>query len=497
MKQSKSVIPLLLLAAMMTSGVLASCGEAAADNKPDVTAADTAPGTAAVTEAVTEDPASHDSIPALDFGGAHLRMAGQAYHVTNDMDMWIEAEVGDVVRDTIYQRNRAVEERFNIVIDKPLMDEYNNISTAVKNTVRAGEDAYDIVVNQLATSSADVLNGYYLNLNDVPYLDFSRLWYPAAVVESATLDDQLYLIVSDMCLTYVGQTWSMCFNKELAANYDIEDLYTLAREGKWTLDKLKELSSALYVDLNGDGQRNEEDLYGFTYGSDLSGCKAAAFVYGAGQRFLDVTEDHAIVNLLSTEKAQAAAAKLYDLNHMAGSANLSSYGNGNPIDAMMAGHAVFVPAQLTHYYNYARDFNGTFGVLPMPKYDENQKNYATLCDAGCNCITVPTTCTNLELAGAAIEAFSSYSHNVVVPAYVNLALQTKVARDEESVEMMQIVLDSRVMDFGYLYCGWTGWTWKLGDLLKDTGKYASTVEKQQKAMDKYYEKVIAQFEKDE
>ena len=133
----------------------------------------------------------------------------------------------------------------------------------------------------------------------------------------------------------------------------------------------------------------------------------------------------------------------------------------------------------------------------MPKYDENQKNYATLCDAGCNCITVPTTCTNLELAGAAIEAFSSYSHNVVVPAYVNLALQTKVARDEESVEMMQIVLDSRVMDFGYLYCGWTGWTWKLGDLLKDTGKYASTVEKQQKAMDKYYEKVIAQFEKDE
>ena len=490
--KSTSRISCILLASLLTAGILSACGGTDADSQSTDSSAQTMAGTE--TAAVTEDGTEQDSIPALDFNGAHLRMAGQAYHVTNDMDMWIEAEVGDIVRDAVYQRNRYIEERFNIVIDKPLMETYENCSTAVKNAVRAGDDAYEIVVNQLATSSSDVLNGFFMNLNEVPYLDFTRSWYPASVVESATLDNQLYLIVSDMCLTYVGQTWSMCFNKKLATDYDLEDLYTLVREGKWTLDKLKELSSELYVDLNGDGQRSEEDLYGFTYGGSLSGCMAAAYAYGAGQRFFDIADDHSIVNLLNSEHAITTAQKLYDLSAANGSAAITSYGNGNPIYALMADHVVFAPAQLTHYYSYARDLEGSFGVLPMPKYDENQENYATLCDAGCNCITVPTTCGNLELAGAAIEAMSSYSHNVVVPAYVDLALQTKTARDEESVEMMQIVLDSRVMDFGYLYCGWNGWTWALADLYKDAGKYVSTFEKKEKSVNQYYEKVIAQFE---
>ena len=101
--------------------------------------------------------------------------------------------------------------------------------------------------------------------------------------------------------------------------------------------------------------------------------------------------------------------------------------------------------------------------------------------------------TDPELTGAMIEAMSSYSKNYILPAYVDIALQTKVARDEESVEMMQLVLDSRVMDFGYLYCGWNGWTWKLNAMFKDPGKYMSTFEKSEKSETKAYDKIIAMF----
>lgn len=496
MKNTKAMTALLLSALCLAGTVLSACGDsgAAGGSTPSTEPAEN--GTAA-TEAVPEDLSiEKDGVPEIDFGGTSLRMAGQANHITNDMDMWIEEQTGDVVRDAIWQRNAAMEERFNVKIEKPLMDDYNNVSSAVKNTVRAGDDAYEIVINQLATTSADVLNGYFMNLNDIPYIDFSRNWYPASVVESATLDDQLYLIVSDMCLTYVGQTWSMCFNKDLTTELDIENLYDLVRSGQWTLGKLLELSKDIYVDLNGNGQRDEEDRYGFTMGKSMNGCMASALLYGAGQRFFDIAADHSIVNLLGSEHAQAAAQKFYDLNTSAGSANYAPPGTGNPLDSIMATYAVFAPAQLGHYYSYARDFNGTFGVLPLPKFDEAQASYATLCDAGCNCISVPETCGNTELAGAMIEAMSAYSHNYVLPAYVNLALETKVARDEESVEMMQIVLNSRVMDFGYLYCGWTGWTWQLEGLLKDAGKYMSSFEKKQSAMDKYYQKVIAVFEEE-
>lgn len=92
-----------------------------------------------------------------------------------------------------------------------------------------------------------------------------------------------------------------------------------------------------------------------------------------------------------------------------------------------------------------------------------------------------------------IEAMSAYSTNTVVPAYVDVSLQTKVARDEESGEMMQIVMDGRVMDFGYLYCGWNGWTWQLANLFKDPGTYASNLQKNIKMMTKTYENIMKKF----
>ena len=98
-----------------------------------------------------------------------------------------------------------------------------------------------------------------------------------------------------------------------------------------------------------------------------------------------------------------------------------------------------------------------------------------------------------ELTGALIEAMSAYSANNVNPAYVDVALQTKGARDEESAEMMQIVLESRVMDFGYLYCGWNGWTWTLASLFQDPGTYASVLQKNLKMLNKTYEKIVKEF----
>ena len=493
-----------VLSALMLLILFAGCGESKENNDlpsgsdvPSGSAADNAqtPGAEAEAETEPEEETMIDRVPELNFGGETLTMAGQGTgdEGNNNLDMTVEEMTGDVVRDAIYQRTVAMEERFNIKIAEPLMADYGTISSTVRSMVTAGDHTYDFVVNQLAQTSADVLNGHSMNLNEIPYLDFDMRWYPANVKESASLNGKLYLIVSDMCLSYVGQTWSMCFNKDLTTDLGIEGLYDLAREGRWTLDQLTALTADLYFDLNGDGQRDEEDRYGFTMGKEgVSGCLGAAVLYGAGQRYLDVNDDFSIDLLLDSEHAQNLCEKLYQLNNQPGSTVYDTSGR-RTITAMMDGVAVFTPAQLGYYYVFARDFDGTFGVLPMPKFDETQERYATLCDAGCNCISVPITLKNPELTGALIEAMSAYSANYVNPAYVDVSLQTKVARDVESSEMMQIVLDSRVMDFGYLYCGWGGWTWQLKDMFKDPGTYASSLKRTEKLMAKTYDKIIKTF----
>ena len=485
----------LILAALLLSGsALSSCSDAGTPGNSD------APEAGGITPAAEEQPVEEpaeeefatDQVPELDFGGATVNMAGQGTAgANNELDMWVAELTGDVVSDAIFQRNVAMEDRFKVVIAEPLMNDYTTISNTIKSMVTAGDDTYDFVLNQLAQTSADVLNGYSMNLNEIPYLDFSMRWYPANVLESASLNGKLFLMVSDMCISYVGQTWSMCFNKDLTTDLGIEDLYSVAREGEWTIDKLRELSSDVYFDVNGDGAKDAKDTYGFTMGSGLNGCMGGAFLYGAGQRYMDVNSDFTINHLMGSEHAQAVAEKFYELNNSAGSTVYTA--DGKTLKAMMDRIAVFAPSQLGHYYTTVRDFEGTFGVLPMPKFDAAQESYATLCDAGCNCISVPITCRNPELTGAMIEAMSAYSTNNVIPAYVDVSLQTKIARDEESVEMMQIVLDSRVMDFGYLYCGWNGWTWQLADLFKDPGNYVSNYQKREKMMTKTYEKIISEF----
>ena len=492
MKNLKRMVILLLSAVLL----LPSC---AAENpektEPDAAAVSntTVSEPSAETVPETEETILTDSVPELDFGGVSVTMAGQGTKGgNNSLDMWVEEMNGDVVNDAIFNRNIAIGERFNVVIEEPLMNDYTTVSNAVKSMVLAGDSTYDIVVNQLAQTSADVRTGYYYNLAEIPYINLDMRWYPGDVKESAVLNGKLYLIVSDMCVSYVAQTWSMCFNKDLTTDMGIENLYDLAREGEWTVDKLKELTANIYIDVNGDGARDEGDTYGFTMGkAGINGCMGAAFLYGAGLRYLELHEDLTFDHLLNSEAAQAVAEKFYDLNRQEGSFSYSL--EKYTLMAMMNRAAVFAPSQLGHYYIYVRDFEGTFGVLPMPKFDAAQERYATLCDAGCNCISVPKTIRDPEMTGALIEAMSAYSTNQVLPAYVDVSLQTKIARDEESVEMMQIVLDSRVMDFGYLYCGWDGWTWQIDKLFADPGTYSSMIAKVQKVQTKTYENVIKMF----
>ncbi|MBR5445254.1 MAG: hypothetical protein IKV57_03975, partial [Clostridia bacterium] len=56
-----------------------------------------------------------------------------------------------------------------------------------------------------------------------------------------------------------------------------------------------------------------------------------------------------------------------------------------------------------------------------------------------------------EFVGAMVEAFSAATYNIVLPAYYETAMQTKFAQDETMPEMLTLVREGRVFNFGYLY----------------------------------------------
>ena len=137
-----------------------------------------------------------------------------------------------------------------------------------------------------------------------------------------------------------------------------------------------------------------------------------------------------------------------------------------------------------------RNMADEFGVLPLPKYDEAQAEYYTVVDGGSDIMVVPATVTNTELVGAIVEAMSAASYNDVIPAYIGQAIEQKGTRDEESIMIMREILDSRVIDFAYLYDGFSGWVMKLPSIIKNQSAIVSSIENQMNAMEAYYQEVV-------
>ena len=95
-----------------------------------------------------------------------------------------------------------------------------------------------------------------------------------------------------------------------------------------------------------------------------------------------------------------------------------------------------------------------------------------------------------EIIGAIVESMSALSYSDVIPTYCNIALEQKGTRDEESVKMLRKILDSRVIDFAYLYDGFNGWVMKLPSLITDASSIASKIAADKSAVEEYYAGVV-------
>lgn len=98
------------------------------------------------------------------------------------------------------------------------------------------------------------------------------------------------------------------------------------------------------------------------------------------------------------------------------------------------------------YISSLRNMDADFGILPYPKYDEAQKDYLARIE-GIELTGVPVTA-DTEFVSAIMEAMASESATTVVPAYYDVALKTKMTRDNDSAEMLDIIFENRVFDLG-------------------------------------------------
>ena len=108
--------------------------------------------------------------------------------------------------------------------------------------------------------------------------------------------------------------------------------------------------------------------------------------------------------------------------------------------------------QLMNLASSLRDMEADFGILPFPKYDAAQdRYYSTVGSWHSVFFCVPAHMENADRTGTIVEALAYESREIVRPVYYNQILDYKYMRDEESVDMLDIILSTRVFDLGWFY----------------------------------------------
>ena len=448
---------LLCVSALLLTALLISCGEAKTD-APVTTQA--AAETAATEIVTTEEPKLEPDLPERDFDGYEFRVLTKGVDNVHwkSKDIYTEEQNGEALNDAVFERNSKVGEKYNFIISEKITNNGTwNLYSDVRKTVLAGEDVYDMAAIGLATDIRNLAaDGMLLDLHTIPYLDLTKPWYDQNANAQMSIANKLYATVGDMVVMDDEATLVVLFNKKLAEEFGVGDLYESVRSGKWTLDVLHDAMIKSTADLDGDGQHTEFDQWG------VIGESGNTYMYMASAGVSMIEKDAKDIPRfkLDNDRIYAAFEKAMSINGdfdycMYASNFNSKYTNdvfGECFDPAFSGNRVLFNTAGLVRVTVFRAMDTDFGLLPMPKFDEDQEEYRCAVSVGCaNSITVPASATDPERTGIIIEALSAESKYTVAPAFYETTLRGKAIRDDESEETLDIILGNRIFDLAQMY----------------------------------------------
>jgi hypothetical protein len=90
-----------------------------------------------------------------------------------------------------------------------------------------------------------------------------------------------------------------------------------------------------------------------------------------------------------------------------------------------------------------------FGVLPYPKYTEEQEHYySSYNTVWGTSYGIPVTNMELDRTGWILEVMGYYSTDTIYPATIEKNILTKTVRDEESADMLNLLFNNKFYELG-------------------------------------------------
>ena len=514
----KRVICLLLIACFMVAA-LVSCGNKGGETGGSGDSGSGANGSGG--NGVTEAPKETDEfgqekftsaidVDSMDFGGKKLTVLHRD-DIRYQREWYKEeADIVDDLDEVIAARNESVEGDLNLDVEYVALCDggYKECKADFTAAIQAdhpsgsGLNQYDIVANYAYAGADAGVRDLIANLNDketFPYFDFSLPCWNQAIVKTNTVNNKLYYITGDLNLSTFDKTIVVFLNKTL---YDAkkasvtdapEDLQELAIAGNnatggFTYEELYKWAS-LYEDTDANSTDDCGDFHAISAGFESVPLDAFPYAWDLGLLKTEADGKHAY-NIEGNTKVDEALTKIKNIlsatvsegvcneNRTQGCTAFGGY--SEPISHFANNVSVF-----TLHFLYCsdddnmaiRNMTSEIGLLPMPKYDAEQKNYGTTAHDSYTLMTVidhseSATPTKGEMISAFLQYSTEESYTNVRGYYINRIVKTKYFGQNDSVsmsvEIFDIIASNIIFDFFSVYAP------QLNDVFNNCWRYVVT-----------------------
>lgn len=443
-KLTKNTIS-LILAAIMLSSAFVSCSEKPQDKTESKTAESQ---NISAEESETEETEEGEKldVPFTDYEGYTFNALTGDNVTYNWRELTVEEITGEPINDAFYNRNLWVEDKMNIKITSVVNATGGNTS-AFKNSVNAGDGAYDCAFMNFTDASRTATGGYCLDIGAMPYVDLDKSWWDRDAREQLKVLGTNYLMASDITIGDKDVMWVLYFDKQYFEDLHLEDPYKLVAEGKWTFDVFYDMIKQGLLDLDGNGVYNMKDRYGLlTHGENYAGMWMSA-----GEALIKLDDQNVPQISWGSERFSNVWDKIAQIM-----GDPAVYGDNIDFisSGLREGNALFATEVVAFIRSY-RENDREFGILPMPKYDEAQDRYYTYVAVNSDLMVVSRTVKDAARTGEILEVLAAKGKEMIMPEYYDVSLKSKGSRDEQSSASLDIIFTQRMYDLGVVF-GWGG-----------------------------------------
>lgn len=436
-------------------------------------------GASSVADVSSDEPAPlFSNLPSDGFDNVEcvILVNGDCYEQYGSAEVMPQESSDSGLQYAVKTRNDLIEEHFNIVLKEIRTETTGDMVNNIRTNAVAGVSEYDIVMPFMSEAATLAMEGFFFDLADMEHIHLNESYYDQGAVSDLSVAGKNYFVTGDLSLLSFACTHALIFNKDMIAENGLENPYDLVRNGEWTIDKLQEMARKVTADTDGVSGMGCEDTYGFLVNSNF----ASSMFIGAGQRFTAKDEKDEPIIAINASGAISVIDKISALiNDQSATGqidNNSSYytsavATGKSVwevatESVANKRVMFRAIALIDIFDMGK-YECSFGVLPTPKLDTAQDDYHNrVSTIYASCVAIPINVKDPTMSAVITDALMQASTDTIKDAYFEVIMKGRKIEDTESLDMLDIIFDSRVYDLGSVY-NWGGTS--EGDVNSITG----------------------------